>query len=129
MLICTPGRRNVQDNIGNTGTIIRRNISRNDLARVSHISGGDQSTIEDNAIYVVPGLDVQMLVLSDWQGWANGAIFRNNRFYVQGTARHGHGTKHNDGTYALEPRPGGAKGIVFEGNLFAGKHVDQYEDA
>jgi hypothetical protein len=129
MLICTPGRRNVQDNIGNTGTIVRRNISRNDLARVFHISGGDQSTIEDNAIYVGPGLDVQMLVLSDWQGWANGAIFRNNRFYVQGTARYGHGTKHNDGTYALEPGPGGAQGIVFEGNLFAGKHVDRFEDA
>lgn len=29
----------------------------------------------------------------------------------------------------LEPGPGGAKGIVFEGNLFAGKHVDRFEDA
>ena len=129
MLVCTPGRRNPQDNIGNTGTMIRHNISRNDLTRVFHISGGDNTTIEDNAIYVGPALDVQMLVLSDWQGWANGALFRNNRFYVQGTARYGHGTKQNDGTYALAAGPGEAKGILFEGNLYAGKHVDRFADA
>jgi hypothetical protein len=129
MLVCTPGRRNPQDNIGNTGTVIRRNISRNDLARIFHISGGDNTTIEDNAIYVGPGLDVQMLVLSDWQGWANGAMFRNNQFFVQGTARYGHGAKGSNGTYALESGPGDAKGIVFEGNLYAGKHVDRFADA
>jgi hypothetical protein len=129
MLVCTPGRRNAQDNIGNTGTVIRHNVSRNDLARIFHISGGDNTTIEDNAIYVGPGLDVQMLVLTDWQGWANGALFRNNRFYVQGIARYGHGLKRSDGTYALEAGPGDAKGILFEGNLYAGKQVDRFEDA
>jgi hypothetical protein len=129
MLVCTPGRRNPQDNIGNTGTVIRRNISRNDLTRIFHISGGDNTNIEDNAIYVGPGLDVQMLVLSDWQGWANGALFRNNRFYVRGIARYGHGLKGSDGTYALAAGPGDAKGIVFEGNLYAGRHVDRFDDA
>jgi hypothetical protein len=129
MLVCTPGKRNPQDNIGNTGTVIRHNISRNDLTRIFHISGGDNSTIQDNAIYVGRGLDVQMLVLSDWQGWANGALFRNNRFYVEGIARYGHGSKRPDGTYALEAGPGDAKGISFEGNLYAGKHVDRFEDA
>jgi hypothetical protein len=129
MLVCTPGRRNPQDNIGNTGTVIRHNISRNDLTRIFHISGGDNTTIQDNAIYVGPGLDVQMLVLSDWQGWANGALFRNNQFYVQGVARYGHGTKGPNGTYALEAGPGDAKGIVFEGNLYAGKQIDRFADA
>lgn len=129
MLVCTPGRRNPQENIGNLGTVIRHNISRNDRTRVFHISGGDDSTIEDNAIYVGPGMDVQMLVLSDWEGWANGVLFRNNRFYVQGVAHYGHGLKRPDGTYSLEPGPGDAKGISFEGNLYAGKQVDPFADA
>ena len=70
-----------------------------------------------------------MLVLSDWQGWANGALFRNNRFYVEGIARYGHGRKRPDGTYVLEAGPGDAQGIAFEGNLYAGKQVDRFEDA
>ncbi len=128
MLVCTPGRRNPEDNIGNTGTIIRRNISRNDRARIFHISGGDDVTIEENAIYVGPGLDVQMLILSDWQGWANGVIFRKNRFYVQGVARYGHGARRPDGTYQMEPGPGEARNISFDGNFYFGKHEDRFED-
>lgn len=49
----------------NTGTVARRNISRNDKARIFHLSGADQTTIEDNAVYVGEGLDVQMLVVTE----------------------------------------------------------------
>ncbi|MEI9970842.1 MAG: hypothetical protein WDO73_01640 [Ignavibacteriota bacterium] len=55
MLICTPGRRNAQDNIGNQGTVIRYNISHNDRSRIFHLSGGDNSTVEHNAIYIGGG--------------------------------------------------------------------------
>jgi len=129
MLICTPGRRNQQDNIGNVGTVIRYNISRNDRARIFHLSGGDHTTVEHNAIYIGPGLDVPILLTSDWQGWANDAVFRENTFDVEGVARYGHGMKHEDGTYALEPGWGDAKGIVFEGNRYLGRHVDRPQDA
>ena len=63
MLICTPGKRNQEENVGNIGTVVRYNISRNDRARIFHLSGAEQTTVEDNAIYVGPGLDVQMLLV------------------------------------------------------------------
>jgi hypothetical protein len=85
--------------------------------------------VDHNAIYIGPGLDVPILLTSDWQGWANDAVFRDNTFYVEGVARYGHGLKHEDGSYALEPGWGGAKGIVFEGNQYIGRHVDRPEDA
>jgi hypothetical protein len=37
LLICSPGKRNESENVGNTGTIVRRNISRNDHSRIFHI--------------------------------------------------------------------------------------------
>jgi len=129
MLICTPGKRNPQDNIGNVGTVIRYNISRNDRSRIFHLSGGDHTMVDHNAIYIGPGLDVPILLTSDWQGWADDAVFRKNTFYVEGVARYGHGLKHDDGSYALEPGWGGAKGIVFDGNQYIGRHVDRPEDA
>ena len=55
MLICTPVARNQQDNLGNTGTVIRNNISRNDRVRIFHLSGADDTTVTHNAIYVGPG--------------------------------------------------------------------------
>jgi len=130
LLICTPVRRNQEDNIGNTGTLVRYNISRNDRTRIFHLSGADHTTVEDNAIYVGDGLDVQMLVVTEWSGWSTGAMFRNNRFFVDGVARYGHGVKRaEDGTYLMEPGWGGAKDIVFENNVYAGKHIDQPDDA
>ncbi len=130
MLICTPGRRNPKENIGNIGTEVRYNISRNDRTRIFHVSGGDDTTVHDNAIYVGPGIDVQMLLLSDWTGWANGLMFRNNWFYVQGTARYGHQiSRSKDGTYGIASGWGPAQGVAFEGNHYYGHNIDAPEDA
>ena len=129
MLICTPGRRNPQDNAGNVGTLIRYNISRNDRSRIFHLSGGDHTIVEHNAIYIAPGLEVPILLTSDWQGWANDAVFRENTFRADGVARYGHGSKNEDGTYNLEAGWGGATGIEFEGNRYTGRHVDRPQDA
>lgn len=129
MLICSPGKRNQQENLGNIGTVVRRNISRNDGARIFHLSGADRTVVEGNAIYVGPGMDVQMLLVSNWDGWADGAVFGNNTFYVEGTARYGHEVARNsDGTYGIEPGWGPAKGIVFEGNRYIGRHIGRPED-
>jgi hypothetical protein len=129
MLICTPGQRNPKENLGNIGTVVRRNISRNDRARIFHLSAAEQTTVEDNAIYVGPGLDVQMLLVTDWTGWADGAVFRDNTFFVEGTARYGYQvSRSNEGTYGIAPGWGPAKNIVFEGNSYIGRHIDRPAD-
>lgn len=129
MLICSPGQRDPAQNVGNTGTIVRRNISRNDRTRIFHISAAEHFKVEENAIYVGPGLDVQMVLASNWSGWTNDAQFSKNRFYVEGTARYGHASaSHPDGTYDIAPDWAPAKNIVFEGNQYFGNQLDRPED-
>jgi hypothetical protein len=130
MLICTPGRRNQKENLGNIGTVIQYNISRNDHERIFNLSAADQTTVEHNAIYITPGNDVQVLLVSNWDGWANGAAFRANTFDVVGTGRYGHEVGRNpDGTYKIAPGWGPAANIQFEGNRYFGNNVDQPADA
>ena len=129
MLICTPGKRNPEQNLGNKGTVVRHNISRNDHARIFHLSAAENTVVEDNAIYVGPDLDVQMLIVTDWDGWADGALFRNNQFFVQGAARYGHDVgRDQTGVYQIAAGWGPAKGIVFEGNRYVGRQIDPPED-
>ena len=73
---------------------------------------------------------MQMLAATDWEGWASDAVFRNNTFWVLGTARYGHEVKrHKDGTYELAPGWGPAQGIVFEANRYIGRNIDHPVDA
>ena len=124
MLICTPGKRNPSENVGNVGTVVRNNVSRNDQARIFHLSAAEQTTVEENAIYIGPGLDVPVLLTTDWQGWAKGALFRGNRIYAEGTARYGHAVNRApDGKYDLAPGWGPARDIVFQGNRYYGRNV------
>jgi hypothetical protein len=119
MLICTPGKRNQQENVGNHGTIVRYNISRNDKARVFHVSGGTGIEIRDNAIYPAPEPDTQLLLLSDWQGWAAGVAFRNNSVYGVRPMPSGHAIKRNDdGTYGAAEGWGGATDVVVDNTRY-----------
>ena len=129
MLICSPGQRNPAQNIGNTGTIVRRNISHNDRTRIFHISAVGHAIVEENAIYVGPSLDVQMVLASNWSGWTDDALFTKNRFYVEGVARYGHASaSHPDGTYDIAPGWSPAKNIVFSRNQYFGKQIDRPDD-
>lgn len=129
MLICTPVKRNQQENIGNVGTVVRYNISRNDHTRGFNLAGAERTTVDHNVIYVGPGIDMQMLAVTKWSGWSRDAIFRNNTFWVLGTARYGHQVKRNrDGTYKLAPGWGPAKDIVFDGNRYIGRNLNRPED-
>jgi hypothetical protein len=129
LLICTPGKRNQQENLGNLGTEARFNISRNDRTRIFHLVGAaTQTSVHDNAVYVGLDLDVQLLVVTDWDGWADAAVFRDNLFQVEGTARYGHEVKRNQGLYEIGPGWGPASGLVFEGNRYIGRHIDRPED-
>lgn len=129
MLICSPGQRNPAQNIGNTGTVVRRNISHNDRTRIFHISAVNHALVEENAIYVGPGLDVQMVLASNWSGWTDDALFSKNRFYVEGVARYGHASaSHPDGTYDIAAGWAPAKDMVFSGNRYYGKQIDRPDD-
>jgi hypothetical protein len=129
ILICTPVKRNGRENVGNVGTVVRYNISRNDHTRAFHLTGAEHTTADHNVVYVGPGIDMQMLAVTTWEGWPRDAVFQNNTFWVMGTARYGHEVKRNrDGTYDLAPGWGPAPGIVFEGNRYIGKNVDRPED-
>lgn len=130
MLICSPGKRDPDENIGNSGTVIEYNISRNDHTRIFNLSGADKTTIEHNAIYVGSQDDVQVVLVSSWSGWSHGADFRDNIFDVGGTGHYGHELQRNsDGTYAMAPGWGGATGIEFHGNQYFGHNIDAPADA
>jgi hypothetical protein len=117
MLLCSPGKRNEAENIGNQGTVVRRNISRNDRERIFDISAVNDAVVEENWVYVGAGLDVQLLLMVSWEGWADGVTVRNNRWVVAGRTRSGHGVKRNQaGSYELAEGWGGARNIVIENN-------------
>ncbi len=129
MLICTPVKRD-KWNVGNTGTVIRYNISRNDHERIFNLSGADQTLVEHNAVYVGPDKDVQILLVSNWDGWSTNALFRDNLFDVAGTGRYGHETSRDvkTGKYIIAPGWGGARDIRFEGNQYYGRNIDIPQD-
>jgi hypothetical protein len=128
LLICTPGRRNQRDNLGNVGTVARRNISRNDGARTFHVSACENTLVEGNAVYLAPGTDVQVLLLSDWTGWARGLELRDNLFVSGGLGRYGHQVRRSDdGSYGIGPGWGPAREVVFRGNRYVGRHEGRPE--
>ncbi len=130
LLVCTPGRRRPEENLGNLGTVARFNISRHDRARTFHVSAAEQTLIHDNAIYIGPGHEVQAVLLTDWSGWARGLDFRNNLFHSDGIARYGHQTSRStNGAYGIGPGWGPASAVRFQGNRFAGRHEDRPEQA
>ena len=129
LLICTPGKRKLEENLGNLGTIARYNISRHDRARTFHVSAAENTLVHDNAVYIGPGHDVQAVLLSDWSGWAKGLEFRNNLFHSEGVARYGHETGRTEGgAFALGPGWGPATGVVFRGNRYVGRHENRPEE-
>ena len=130
LLICTPGDRDPNDNIGNIGTIIRYNVSVNDGFRRNptregifspsfHITGPCRDTqIYDNVIYVTrkPGdkIDNTLLKMDNWGGtWPENTFFRNNIFYAEDTVKYDFGE---------------AKNTVFENNLYYGNHINHPND-
>ncbi|CAN5317031.1 hypothetical protein BH10PSE13_BH10PSE13_12810 [soil metagenome] len=128
VLICAPGRR-ATDNIGNTGTLVRSNVSRNDGMRVFQLSGGiTDARIERNVIWVGKGQDVQMVAATEWQGWASDVRFKDNVFAVGGTARYGREVGRSGPDYLIAPGFLPAEHIVFDGNRYVGRHIDAPKD-
>jgi hypothetical protein len=122
LLICNEGGHNSEESAGNTGTIVRYNISQNDRTRGINIAGPVRnSLIYNNTIYVGPGRTVDLLLFSDWSGWSESSYFYNNIFYVAGTARLSYGiSRAADGAYVPAHGFGASKDNVFDANVYYG---------
>jgi hypothetical protein len=128
LLVCSPVARNDTNNLGNIGTVVQHNVSWNDHARIFQLGGASDALIAGNVIHVAPDEDVQMVVATQWDGWSNGVLFRDNQFKVAGTARYGHEVGRDGGHYLIGPGFQPATDIRFSGNAFFGRHIDEPED-
>ena len=89
MLICNDGSQHMPWNIGNTGTIIRYNLSVNDGLHTFNISGPCPNTqIYNNVFYLGKSLNIPLVASGNWGGaWSDNTRFVNNVFYVDGKAK------------------------------------------
>ncbi|HEY3973462.1 MAG TPA: right-handed parallel beta-helix repeat-containing protein [Candidatus Sulfotelmatobacter sp.] len=123
LLICNEGSQSPSVSAGNVGTIVRYNISQNDHHRGIKLSGPVKNTlIYNNTIYVGKEENVDVVLHTDWTGWAADTYFYNNIFYVDGTARFfSYGVTGNpDGSYDTAPGPGKSTSNVFDSNIYFG---------
>src|SRR5207247_9803096 len=100
-LICNEGGQEAAESAGNTGTVVRYNISQNDRTVGINIAGPvKDSAIYNNTIYVGPEQAVNLLLLSDWHGWSQDTHLYNNIFYVTGKGQFSYGiSRAEDGAY------------------------------
>ena len=128
LLICSP-KRSETDNLGNHGTVARFNVSRNDASRIIQLSGNvSDALVEKNVVHVGKGMDVQMVVATQWDGWAHDVRVQDNLLKVAGTARYGRETGRNGPDYLIQPGFAPAREIRFKGNIYLGNHIDLPED-
>jgi Right handed beta helix region len=122
LLICNEGGHQASDSAGNTGTIIRYNVSVNDRTRGIATAGPVKKTlIYNNTIYVGSDRAVDLLLFADWKGWSEDTHFYNNIFYATGEARFSHGvSRAPDGAYTTAPGFGPSEDNVFESNVYYG---------
>ncbi len=122
LLICNEGSQSPSDSAGNVGTIVRYNISQNDHHRAIKLSGPVRHTlIYNNTIYVGKGENVDVVLHTDWTGWASDTYFFNNIFYVEGHAQFAYGVSGNpDGSYVSAPGPGKSTSNLYDYNVYFG---------
>ena len=128
LLICSP-KVSEPDNLGNRNSVARFNVSRNDLSRIFQLSGNvTGAVVEGNVVHVGAGIDVQMVIATEWDGWARDVRFEDNSLKVAGKARYGHEAGRRGPDYLIAPDFAPASHILFDGNLFLGQHVDVPQD-
>jgi hypothetical protein len=122
LLICNEGGHSSEESAGNTGTVVRYNISQNDRTRGINIAGPvKDSVIYNNTIYVGPGRMVDLLVFSDWHGWSESSHFYNNIFYAAGAARFSYAiSRASDGAYVSARGFGESQDNLFDANVYYG---------
>jgi len=130
VLICNDGSQPARESVGNVGTIVRYNVSRNDHNRGITVTGPiTNASIYNNTIVVGKHERVALLLHADWQGWANGTNLYNNIFYVEGQGEFSHGvSRAKDGAYTTAAGFGGSRDTVFDSNVYFG-NVKAPDDA
>ena len=115
MLICNDGSVKAPWSIGNIGTIIRYNVSRNDGERTFQITGPCRDTsIYNNTIVIEKNQKIYAVQAGDWGGdWTENTRFINNIFYAEGAAKFDFG---------------GMRKTVFERNVFYGALENRPDD-
>lgn len=128
LLVCNDGGVKMLSSIGNTGTIVRYNISVNDGLRTTgkhagfapniHITGPASNTkIYNNLIYIPrrteAGYDSTLVEFGNWKGYADSTLLANNVFYTLNTA-----------DFKVEK----ASNVSFINNLYCGKYVNLPDD-
>lgn len=122
LLICNQGNIDADSNVGNTGTVVRYNISQNDHHRGINIAGPvSHSTIYNNTIYVGKNEKVDLLLHSNWKGWSTGTYLYNNIFYVEGAGQFSYAlSRRSDGAHVTAPGFGKSKQNIFDSNVYYG---------
>ena len=122
LLICNEGNMSSATSAGNTGTIARYNISQNDHHRGINIAGPvSDSKIYNNTMYVGKNEHVDLLLHSNWKGWADRTYVYNNIFYVEGAAQFGYArSRGKDGAHVTAPGMGKSSNTIFDSNVYFG---------
>jgi hypothetical protein len=121
VLICNEGGHG-PDSVGNTGTIVRYNVSVNDHTRGITLAGPvSGAQIYNNTIYAGKSEKVDVVLNADWNGWADGTYIANNIFYVEGQAQFGYGaSRASNGRYTTVPGLGQSTNTIFDANVYFG---------
>lgn len=129
LLICNEGQMDAASSVGNTGTVIRYNISQNDHHRGINIAGPVRdSKIYNNTLFVGKNEKVDVLLYSNWKGWSSSTYFYNNIFYVEGSGRFSYAlSRRSDGQHVAAPGFGQSHQNVFDSNVYYG--VQPADDA
>jgi len=126
LLICNDGTVGPEYNIGNTGTIVRYNISWNDHNKSISIAGPTKnSVVYNNTIYVDRDQKADMLSYSDWGGWSDDTRYWNNIFYLAGTGQFATTISDKPEGQIVTPGLGPSTNNQFDSNVYFGlKPVD-----
>jgi hypothetical protein len=87
MLVCNDGDLRMPNSVGCTGTIIRYNISQNDMSRLFQFGGPCANTkIYNNVFHVGEKQKLLGVLQGAWGGVGKpeDSLFENNIFYVEG---------------------------------------------
>jgi hypothetical protein len=77
--------------------------------------------IYNNTILTGKKESVDVLLFSNWEGWATDTSFFNNIFYVEGKGRFSHAIARDaDGVHSTENGLGSSVGNVFDHNMYFG---------
>lgn len=123
LLVCNDGSASTRSSVGNTGTVVRYNVSVNDGGRIAgkhagfspviHLPGPTSNTkIYNNVVLISafrhPAADSTLIAFDNWHGYPDSTLIANNIFY------------------ALSPvdyEDAKATRIFYANNLYHGEHI------